>query len=46
MSRDQKAEEKHSIKIMKIANRSSEDMAKFKYLETTLTDRNCIYKKG
>jgi hypothetical protein len=35
MSRREKVGQKHSIKI---ANRSFEDMAKFKYLETTLTD--------
>jgi aspartate carbamoyltransferase regulatory subunit len=35
MSHSQKIEQKHSIKI---ANRSFEDMAKFKYLGTTLTD--------
>jgi hypothetical protein len=34
-----KAGQKHSIKI---ANRSFEGVAKFKYLETTLTDQNCI----
>jgi hypothetical protein len=39
MSRCQKAGEKHSIKI---ANRSFEDVAKFKYLERTLTDQNCV----
>jgi aspartate carbamoyltransferase regulatory subunit len=37
MSRSQKMGQKHSIKI---ANRSFEDMAKFKWLETTLTDHN------
>jgi hypothetical protein len=31
---------KHSIKI---ANRSFEEAAKFKYLGTTLTDHNCMY---
>jgi hypothetical protein len=41
-SRCQKAEEKRSIKI---ANRSLEDMAKFKYLGTTLTDQNCIHEE-
>jgi hypothetical protein len=42
MSRYQKAGQKHSIKI---ANRSVKDVAKFKYLGTTLTDQNCIHKK-
>jgi hypothetical protein len=42
MSRGQKAGRKHSIKI---ANRSFEDVAKFKYLETTLTDQNCMHKQ-
>jgi hypothetical protein len=37
MSRSQKIAEKHSIKV---ANRSFEDVAKFKYLGTTLTDQN------
>jgi hypothetical protein len=37
MSRSQKIGQKHSIKI---ANRSFEDVAKFKYLGTTLTDQN------
>jgi hypothetical protein len=31
--------QKHSIKI---ANRSSEDVVKFRYLGTTLTDQNCM----
>jgi hypothetical protein len=41
MSRSQKIGQKHSIKI---ANRSFEDVAKFKYLGTTLTDRNCMHE--
>jgi hypothetical protein len=39
MSRYQKAGQKHSIKI---ANRCFEDVTKFKYLGTTLTDQNCM----
>jgi hypothetical protein len=38
MSRHQKAGQKHSIKI---ENRLFEDLAKLKYLGTTLTDQNC-----
>jgi hypothetical protein len=34
-----KAGQKHGIKI---ANRSFEGVAKFKYLGTTLTDQNCM----
>jgi hypothetical protein len=34
-----KAGKKHSINI---ANKSFEDIMKFKYLETILTDQNCI----
>jgi hypothetical protein len=37
----QKAGQKHSIKKV---NRSFEDVAKFKYLEKTLTDQNCIHE--
>jgi hypothetical protein len=40
MSLSQKVGQKHSIKI---ANRSFEDVAKFKYLGTTLTDQNCMH---
>jgi hypothetical protein len=42
MSHSQKIGKKHSIKT---ANRSFEDVAKFKYLGTTLTDQNCIHKE-
>jgi hypothetical protein len=41
MSR-KKAGQKHGIKI---ANRSFEDVAKFKYLGTTLTDQNCMQEE-
>jgi hypothetical protein len=41
MSHYQKAEQKHSINI---ANRFFEDV-KFKYLGTTLTDRNCMHEE-
>jgi hypothetical protein len=42
MSRSQKMGQKHSIKIV---NRSFEDVAKFKYLRTTLTDENCMHEE-
>jgi hypothetical protein len=42
LSRYQKVGEKHGIKIV---NRSLEDVAKFKYLGTTLTDLNCMYEE-
>jgi hypothetical protein len=42
MSRSQKIGQKHSIKI---ANRSFEDVAKFKYLGTTLTDQNYMHEE-
>jgi hypothetical protein len=42
MSRSQKVGQKHSIKI---AYRSFEDVAKFKYLGTTLTDQNCMHEE-
>jgi hypothetical protein len=41
MSR-KKAGQKHGIKI---ENRSTESVEKFKYLGTTLTDQNCIKKE-
>jgi hypothetical protein len=41
MSCYQKAGQDHNIKI---ANRSFEDVAKFKYLGTTLTDRNFMHE--
>jgi hypothetical protein len=42
MSRSQKTGQKHSIKIV---NRSFEDVAKFRYLETTLIDTNCMHEE-
>jgi hypothetical protein len=42
MSCTQKIGQKHSIKI---ANRSFEDVAKFKYLGTILTDQNCMHEE-
>jgi glycerol-3-phosphate O-acyltransferase len=42
ISHSQKIGQRHSIKI---ANRSFEDVAKFKNLGTTLTDQNCMHKE-
>jgi hypothetical protein len=42
MSHGQKIGQKHSVKI---ANRSFEDVAEFKYLGTTLTDQSCMHKE-
>jgi hypothetical protein len=42
MSRCRKAGQKHGIKIV---NSTFEDVAKFKYLGTTLTDVNCMNKE-
>jgi hypothetical protein len=42
MSRSQKIGQKHNIKT---ANRSFEDVAKFKYLGITLTDQNYIHEE-
>jgi hypothetical protein len=42
MSRSQKIGQRHNIKI---ANRSFEDVAKFKYLGTTITDQNCVHEE-
>jgi hypothetical protein len=42
MSHYQKEVKKHS---MKMARRFSEDVAKFRYLGTALTDQNCLHKE-
>jgi hypothetical protein len=42
MSRSQKIRQKHSIKI---ANRSFEDVAEFKYLGITLTNQKCMHEE-
>jgi hypothetical protein len=42
MSHCQKAGQRHSIKI---ANRSFEEVTKFKYLRTTLTNQNCMHEE-
>jgi hypothetical protein len=42
MSHSQKIGQKHGIKI---ANRSFEDVTKFRYLGTTLTDKNCVHRE-
>jgi hypothetical protein len=42
MSCSQKIGQKHSIKIV---NRTFEDVAKFKYLRTTLTDQNYMHEE-
>jgi hypothetical protein len=42
MSRYDKAGQEYSTKI---ANRSFEVLAKFKYLGTTLTDQNCMHEE-
>jgi hypothetical protein len=41
-SRNQKRRQKQGIKT---ANRSSEDVAKFKYLVKILTDQNCMHEE-
>jgi hypothetical protein len=41
MACSQKVGQKHSIKK---SNRFFEDVAKFKYLGTTLTDQNCMHE--
>jgi hypothetical protein len=42
MSRSQRRGQKYSIKI---ANRSFEDVEKFKYLGTTLAGQNCMHEE-
>jgi hypothetical protein len=42
LSRFQKAGQRQSIKV---GNRSFENVAKFKYLGTTRTDRNCVHEE-
>jgi hypothetical protein len=42
MSCCKKAGQKHSIKV---GSRFFEDTANFKYLETTLTDQNCMHEE-
>jgi hypothetical protein len=42
MSHSQNVGQKHSTKI---ANRSFEDVAKFKYLGTTITGQNCMHEE-
>jgi hypothetical protein len=42
MSRHQKIGQKHSTKV---ANRSFEDVAKFKRQGTTITDQNCMHEE-
>jgi hypothetical protein len=42
MSHSQKIGQNHSVNT---ANKSSEDVAKFKYLGTTPTDQNCIHEE-
>jgi dihydrofolate reductase len=42
MSRHQNSSQSHNINV---ANESFENVAKFKYLETTVTNQNCIHKE-
>jgi hypothetical protein len=42
MSRSQKTGQMHSIKL---ANRSFENLAKFKYIGKTITDQNCMHEE-
>ena len=41
MSREQNAQQNHN---MKTSNKYSENVVKFKYLETTPTNQNCMHK--
>jgi hypothetical protein len=40
--RHQNAEENHNIKV---ANKSFEYVVKFEYMETTVTNQNCIHEE-
>jgi hypothetical protein len=42
MSRSQNIGQKHNVKV---AGRSFEDVAKFRYLGTTLTNQNCVHEE-